>query len=113
MRVLGTNDHFLAFKRENHLHLPCFPMWCHQQSKTNLIVPDGTKDVVPAQTKKFMWPPNGVEKIYFEIAKKRKRKKCRFGLHNACKQENKTKSFEFILLLMFGISSECCKNENT
>ena len=56
----------------------------------------------------------GVEKIYFEIAKKQKLwKKCWFGLHGACKQENKTKSLEFVLLLMFGISSECCKNENT
>ena len=41
------------------------------------------------------------------------KKPCRFGLHSACKQENKTNSFEFISLLMFGISSECWKNENT
>ena len=66
--------------------------------------------MVSAQTKKFMWPPSSVEKIYFEIAKKKKNtlKKYRFGLHCACKQENKTKSMEFILLLMFGIRSECC-----
>ena len=78
-------------------------MRCHQQSKTGLIVPDGPKGVVS----------RGVEKIYFEIAKKKLWKKCRLGLHCACKQENKTKSLAFILLLIFGISSECCKNENT
>ena len=88
-------------------------MRCHQQSKASLIVRDGPKGVVSAQTKKFMWPPRGVEKSYFEIGKKKLWKKCRFGLQCACKQENKTKSLEFILLLMFGISSECCKNENT
>ena len=80
-------------------------MWCHQQNEASLIVLDGIRGEVSAQTKKFMWPPACVEKIYFEIAKM---KKCRFGLHCACKQENKTKSMEFILLLMFGIRSECC-----
>ena len=45
-------------------------MWCYQQSEVSLIVPDGQKGVVSAQRKKFMWPSRGVEKIYFEIAKK-------------------------------------------
>ena len=84
-------------------------MQCHQQSKTNLIVPDDPKGVVLLQTKKFAWSLRGVEKVYFEIAKKKKKKKlwkkCRFGLHGACKQENKAKSLEFILLIKFGITS--------
>ena len=42
---------------------------------TNLIVPDGPKGVVSTQTKKFMWPPRGAEKSYFEIAKKKTLKK--------------------------------------
>ena len=104
---MGKNERFLAFKNENYQCLSVFPMQCHQQSEASLIVPNGPRGVVSAQTKKFMWPLTGVEKIYFEIAKM---KKCRFGLHCACKQENKTKSMEFILLLMFGISSECCEN---
>ena len=45
-------------------------MWCYQQREVSLIVPDGQKGVVSAQRKKFMWPSRGVEKIYFEIAKK-------------------------------------------
>ena len=50
--------------------LPCIPMWCHQQNEASLIVLDGIRGVVSAQTKKFMWPSSSVEKIYFEIAKK-------------------------------------------
>ena len=49
-------------------------MQCHQQSKTNLIVPDDPKGVVLLQTKKFAWSLRGVEKVYFEIAKKKKKK---------------------------------------
>ena len=47
-------------------------MQCHQQSKTNVIVPDDPKGVVLLQTKKFAWSLRGVEKVYFEIAKKKK-----------------------------------------